>query len=242
MMTKFTGKTYWLIGASEGLGRELAKELSQAGAKLILSARSHDRLESLSAELPNARVLVLDITDSDAVKQAVDEIKTIDGVIYNAGAYEPMRANEWDVDAAIKMADVNFVGALRVIGNVVPLFIGMGRGDITLIGSLAGYRGLPASIGYGASKAALISLAETMRHDLKDSGVTVRIVNPGFIKTRLTEKNAFKMPMLMSAENAAKRVLNAMSSKRFRTDFPAPFSWLIRALPFIPDFLVYRGK
>lgn len=241
-MTNFTGKTYWLIGASEGLGRELAKELSQAGAKLILSARSRERLESLSAELTNARVLVLDVTDSVAVKQALDEIKTIDGVIYNAGAYEPMRANEWDTDAAIKIADVNFMGALRVLGNVVPLFLRTGYGDITLIGSLAGYRGLPASISYGASKAALISLAETMRHDLKGSDVTVRIVNPGFINTRLTEKNAFKMPMLMSAEKAAKRVLKAMSSKQFRTDFPAPFSWLIRTLSFIPDFLLYRGK
>jgi short-subunit dehydrogenase len=241
-MTDFSGKTYWLIGASEGLGRELAKQLSQAGAKLILSARNRARLEGLSAELPNSRVVFLDVTDSNSVKQAIDEIGKIDGVIYNAGAYEPMRATQWDSDVALKMADVNFMGVLRVLGNVMPLFLRMGHGDVTLIGSLAGYRGLPASIGYGASKAGLISIAETMRHDLKDTGVTVRIVNPGFIKTRLTEKNAFKMPMLMSADNAAKRVLNAMSSKRFRTDFPAPFSWFIRALPFIPDFVFYRGK
>ena len=99
-----------------------------------------------------------------------------------------------------------------------------------------------ASIGYGASKAALISLAETMRYDLKGTGVVVRIVNPGFIKTRLTEKNSFKMPMLMSSERAATRVINAMSSKRFRTDFPAPFSWFIKTLHFIPDFVLYRGK
>lgn len=93
-----------------------------------------------------------------------------------------------------------------------------------MIGSLAGYHGLPAAIGYGASKAALISLAETMRHDLAGTGVTVRIVNPGFIKTRLTKKNGFKMPMLMSPEDAADRVVNAMARRRFRTDFPAPFS------------------
>ncbi len=241
-MTKFSGKTYWLIGASEGLGRALAKKLSDAGAHLILSARNRARLESLSATLPNARVLVLDVTDSVAVENAIAKIGAIDGVIYNVGAYEPMRATEWDVDAALLMTEVNFTGALRVLGGVVPKFLRSGHGDITLIGSLAGYRGLPASIGYGASKAALVSLAETMRHDLKGTGVIVRVVNPGFIKTRLTEKNAFRMPMLMSSDKAATRVLKAMSSKRFRTDFPAPFSWFIKALQLVPDFVLYRGK
>ena len=111
-----------------------------------------------------------------------------------------------------------------------------------MIGSLAGYRGLPKAIGYGASKAALVSLAETMRHDLRDSGIVVRLVNPGFIKTRLTDKNDFKMPMLMTPEHAAKRVLKAMRKRRFRTDFPAPFSWMIRVLAYLPDILIYRGK
>ena len=241
-MTHFSGKTYWLIGASEGLGRELARELSRLGARVILSARSAERLESLCAELINAQALVLDVTDPVAVHQAANGIGEIDGVIYNAGAYEPMRATEWDAKAALTMADVNFTGAMRLLGELVPRFMCIGHGDITLIGSLAGYRGLPASIGYGASKAALISLAETMRHDLKDSGVVVRIVNPGFIKTRLTEKNDFKMPMLMQPDKAAKHVLKAMRSNRFRTDFPAPFSWFIRALQFVPDILLYRGK
>jgi short-subunit dehydrogenase len=153
-----------------------------------------------------------------------------------------MRATQWDSDAALTMIDVNFTGAVRVLGEIIPALVQAGRGDITLIGSLAGYRGLPASIGYGASKAALISLAETMRFDLKDTGIVVRIVNPGFIKTRLTAKNDFQMPMLMSPQDAAKRVLKAMQKRRFRTDFPAPFSWLIRMVDALPDLLVYRGK
>ncbi|SLN28127.1 putative oxidoreductase [Roseovarius litorisediminis] len=241
-MVSVSGKTYWLVGASEGLGRELARELSAQGARLVLSARNAGRLESLCAELPDARAVPLDVTDLKAVRQAAAGIGPIDGLIYNAGAYDPMRATGWDADAALTMADVNFTGALRVLGEVVPQFMRAGRGDITLVGSLAGYRGLPASIGYGASKSALISLAETMRHDLKGSDVVVRIVNPGFIKTRLTAKNDFKMPMLMSPRDAAKRVFKAMCSTRFRTDFPAPFSFAIRALDFIPDFLLYRGK
>jgi short-subunit dehydrogenase len=241
-MSSFAGKTYWLVGASEGLGRELARKLSVEGAHLVLSARNAERLESLVAELPNARAVPLDVTDTDAVRRAAADVGAIDGVIYNAGAYDPMRATEWDSDAALAMLDVNFTGAMRVLGEVMPQLVGRGRGDVTLIGSLAGYRGLPAAVGYGASKAALISLAETMRFDLKGTGVVVRIVNPGFIKTRLTQKNSFSMPMLMEPEDAATRVMAAMRKRRFRTDFPAPFSWAIRSLSYLPDILVYRGK
>ena len=241
-MTEIAGKTYWLIGASEGLGRALARKLDREGARLILSARSADRLETLAAELTDARVVALDVTDLDAVRDAAGSVGPVDGLIYNAGAYTPMRATEWDADAALTMCEVNFLGAMRVLGEVMPGMVDRGHGDITLIGSLAGYRGLPAAIGYGASKAALLSLAETMRHDLKGSGVVVRIVNPGFIKTRLTAKNDFSMPMIMTPEAAAGRVLRAMRSRRFRTDFPAPFSWFIRMLDYLPDILVYRGR
>ncbi len=236
------GKTYWLVGASEGLGRALAKELSDAGAHLVLSARNKERLEGLATEIGNARSVPLDVTDLNLVRSAAAATGSVDGVIYNAGAYEPMPSSEWETEAVLAMNDVNYAGAVRVVGEILPQFLKEGRGDITLIGSLAGYSGLPAAIGYGASKAALISLAETMRHDLKDTGVVVRIVNPGFIKTRLTHKNTFKMPMLMSPEKAAKRVVKAMQSRRFRTDFPAPFSWFIRFLSYLPDVIVYRGK
>ncbi|OBY26921.1 SDR family NAD(P)-dependent oxidoreductase [Leisingera sp. JC1] len=241
-MTPFAGKTYWLVGASHGLGREIARQLADQEARLILSARSEDALRKLAQELCNAIVLPLDVTDTDAVAQAARTAGPLDGVIYNAGVYEPMRTQNWDSGAVLKMSDVNFTGALRVLGEVVPGFVRQRRGDITLVGSLAGYRGLPASIGYGASKAALVSLAETMRHDLKDSGVTVRLVNPGFIKTRLTYKNSFRMPQLMDPEDAARHVIAAMRSRRFRTDFPRPFSFAINALNLLPDWIVYRGK
>ncbi len=241
-MHDFSGKTYWLIGASEGLGRALAQVLSSRGAKLILSSRNTERLESLCETLPDARTVPIDVTDLETVRGAVAAVGEVDGLIYNAGAYEPMTSSEWDTETALAISDVNYSGAVRVLGETVPGLVRAGKGDITLIGSLAGYRGLPAAIGYGASKAALISLAETMRFDLAGTGVTVRIVNPGFIKTRLTEKNSFKMPMLMTPEDAASRVVRAMEKRRFRTDFPAPFSWAIRVLDFLPDLLVLRGK
>jgi short-subunit dehydrogenase len=241
-VTQFAGKTFWLVGASHGLGREIARQLDRAGARLILSARSAEALEALAAELTAARAVPVDVTDMQSVRQAAQQTGPLDGIIYNAGTYEPMRTQDWNSAAVLAMSDVNFTGALRVLGQVVPGFVAAGRGDITLIGSLAGYRGLPASIGYGASKAALISLAETMRHDLKGSGVTLRVVNPGFIKTRLTDKNSFKMPQLMTPEAAAGHVIAAMRSRRFRTDFPRPFSYAIKAFNLLPDWLVYRGK
>ena len=236
------GKTYWLVGASEGLGRELAIQLDEAGAQVILSARNIEKLNALARELSQAKVRALDVQDAAAVRDLCADLGPIDGVIYNAGLYEPMPTADWQVESSLQMADVNFMGALRVLGGIVPGFVERGHGDITLVGSLAGYRGLPKAIGYGASKAALISLAETMRHDLKDSGVTVRLVNPGFIKTRLTDKNSFKMPMLMTPQDAASRVLAAMRSRRFRTDFPRPFSWALKLYGLLPDLLLYRGK
>jgi len=239
-MTSLSGKTYWLIGASEGLGRELAKQLDAQGAQLVVSARKPERLETLRSALSQARIVVMDVTDRKSVQQAIECIGEIDGVIYNAGTYEPMQASEWDSEKALTMLDVNFIGAMRVLGAIVPRFVAKGQGDVTLIGSLAGYRGLPASIGYSASKAALRSLAETMRFDLRGTGVDVRLVNPGFIKTRLTQKNDFHMPMLMTPEKAARRVIKAMERRRFRTDFPAPFSWAIRVFGILPDWIVYR--
>lgn len=241
-MRGFKGKTVWLVGASHGLGREIARQLDQAGAQVILSARSGDALQALAQELNQARPVLMDVTDMQSVRRAARYLGQIDHVIYNAGTYDPMRSQDWDTDAALQMNEVNYCGALRVIGQVLPDFLATGRGEVTLIGSLAGYRGLPAAIGYGASKAALISLAETMRHDLKGSGITVRIVNPGFIKTRLTGKNSFAMPQLMTPEKAARHVMSAMQLRRFRTDFPRPFSWGIRMFERLPDLLVYRGK
>lgn len=240
-MSKLANRTYWLIGASEGMGREIARQLAAEGASLILSARSADRLQELRDEIGNGHVVTLDVTKAESIRAALDEIGLPDALIYNAGAYDPMRAEEWDSDKALTMCDVNFMGAMRVLGQVVPGLAKRGHGDITLIGSLASYRGLPASIGYSASKAGLASLAETMRRDLKGTGVTVRLINPGFIRTRLTDKNSFTMPMLMEPDEAARRVVRALQSERFRTDFPAPFSWLMRSLRCVPDWLFFLG-
>lgn len=241
-MKDLNGKTCWLIGASEGLGRAMAKQLHGQGAHLILSARNGERLQALCDALPGATALAMDATEPEAVKGAAAQAGHADIVIYNAGAYDPIATQAWDTDAILRMSAVNYAGAVSVVGAVIPRFLSRDAGEIVLVGSLAAYRGLPAALGYGSSKAALRSMAETMRYDLRKTNIAVKLVNPGFIRTRLTAKNAFKMPMLMTPEEAANRVIKAIRKRKFRTDFPAPFSWFIRALAILPDFIVWRGK
>jgi len=236
----FAGKTYWIVGASEGLGRALAQALDKAGARLILSARGGDRLAALAGTLRDATPLEMDVTDPAAVAAAVRSAGMVDGVIYCAGQYTPLNAQNWDAAAVEAMCAVNFLGAVRLLGHLVPRFANENRGHIVLIGSLAGFRGLPGAIGYGASKAALMHLGENIYADLRGTDVKVQIVNPGFIKTRLTDKNDFKMAFIQTPEQAADHVLAAMQGRRFSTSFPAPFSWLFSVGRFLPRGLFYR--
>lgn len=240
-MTRLRGKTYWLIGASAGIGASLALALSKAGAVLILSARNAEGLSALLRQLPgSARTLPFDLRDPTACADAARSAGDIDGIIYCAGAYKPMRAQDWDMTATDEMIDVNFVAATRILGAVVPRFVAQNQGHIVLVGSLAGYMGLPGSIGYAASKGALMQLGEAMQMDFQGSGVLVQIVNPGFVKTRLTEKNDFAMPFIMSPDAAAERIVRAMTSKRLVTSFPTGFSLVFRLGRLLPPWLRLR--
>ncbi|KAB6715758.1 MULTISPECIES: SDR family NAD(P)-dependent oxidoreductase [Roseobacteraceae] len=230
----YLGKTYWIIGGSEGLGRALAEALDAKGARLILSARSEDRLKEVAASLNAARAVVMDVTDAASVEQAYTAAGAVDGVIYVAGTYDPMTAQRWQAKSVSTMFAVNLMGAVSVLNHIVPEFTKRDAGHIVLIGSLSGHRGLPGAIGYGASKAGLMHLAETLYADLHKSGVRVQCANPGFIRTRLTDKNDFDMPMLMEPKEAAAHVMRAMDSGRFETNFPRPFSWLFSLAHFIP--------
>ncbi|MBW6506322.1 MAG: SDR family NAD(P)-dependent oxidoreductase [Rhodobacteraceae bacterium] len=236
----FAGKRYWVLGASEGLGRALAQALDAQGARLLLSARNAGRLAELASSLRDAECLPFDVTDSTSVAAIAGRIGQLDGIIYSVGLYEPMRAQAWNTEAAVAMAEANFVGALRVLGLCLPGFIAQDAGHVVLIGSLAGFRGLPGAIGYGAGKAGLMHLAETLDADLHRTGVRVQMINPGFIATRLTAKNDFAMPQIMAPQAAAAAVLAAMRSRRFTTSFPRPFAWLFRAAPMLPRRLYLR--
>lgn len=231
---------WWIVGASEGLGRAIARALNVEGAELILSARDEGRLRDLAEELHAARAVPMDVTDAASVARAAAEAGDVDGVIYAAGAYEPMAATEWKSEAAVNMAETNFVGALRVVGAVLPALVAREAGRVVLIGSLSGFRGLPGAIGYGASKAGLMHLAENLRADLRCTGVTVQLVNPGFIDTRLTRKNSFRMPQIMSPDAAAAQVMRAIRLGRFSTSFPAPFAWAFTLGRHLPLALFQR--
>ncbi len=228
------GKTYWLVGASEGFGQAIAEALRAEGARLVLSARSGDKLRKMAAELGQSRALPVDVTDMESVRAAVAEAGDVDGIIWCVGYYDPMTAQDWDADAAVKMVDTNLSGAMRLFGMTVPAMARRGAGHVVIIGSVAGYRGLPGAIGYAAAKGALQHLAEDMYIDLKGTGVCVQLANPGFIRTRLSGKNDFNMPQLMEPEDAAGHVVKLMKSGRFRRDFPHPFAWVFSLGRFLP--------
>ena len=240
-MRDFKSKRYWLVGASEGLGRALALKLSQAGAEVILSARSTERLDALAAELPGpAQVVAMDIADRDSVAAAWGQLGRIDGMVFLAGVYWPQSAKAWNGPEVEAMFDINLTGAARVLAHVVPDFVARDQGHIVLTGSLSGFRGLPGAIGYAASKAGLYSLAESLDGDLKDTSVDVQLVNPGFIRTRLTDKNDFTMPFIMDPEPAAQIFFDHMQRGGFARHFPTLFSLVFRLSAFMPHALYRR--
>jgi len=240
-MRDFTGKRYWLVGASEGLGLALAQKLSAAGADLILSARSEDALSRAVASLPGkTTALPMDVGQTASVNAAAAQLGDLDGMVFLAGVYTPMRAQDWNAVDAEAMANVNFTGCIRAVGAALPGMVAKDRGHVVITGSLSGFRGLPGAIGYAASKAGTMVLAESLYADLRKSGVAVQLANPGFIRTRLTAKNDFTMPFIMDPDAAADIMFRHMQSGRFKISFPTPFSWLFRGGNFLPDALYYR--
>ncbi|MBE0453285.1 MAG: SDR family NAD(P)-dependent oxidoreductase [Roseovarius sp.] len=241
-MSGWQGKRYWLVGATEGLGAALAQKISTAGAEVIISGRNAARCAEVAEGLPGrAQALPVDVQDSAAVSEAAASLGQIDGVVFLAGVYWPMPAQELDPEQLVAMADVNFTGAARVIGAVLPGMVARDAGHIVLTGSLAGFRGLPGAMGYAASKAGVMSLAESLRADLWRTGVRVQLANPGFIRTRLTDKNAFRMPFLMAPEEAAQHMFELMCDEAaFQRSFPRLFSLVFRLSRFLPDWAYFR--
>lgn len=233
------GQIWWLVGASEGLGRALAEAMAAEGAALILSARGGDRLQALAKAL-GARALPMDVQDPASVAEAAVLAGPVDGLIYLAAAYWPMRAQDWDTPRVETMIDVNLTGAARVLGAVLPGMLARNAGQVVLTGSLAGFRGLPGSIGYAASKAGLMNLGQSLQADLAGTGVAVQLVNPGFIRTRLTAQNGFAMPFLMEPGEAAAQVIRAIRRGQPSRSFPMLFSWLFRAGRVLPTGLWNR--
>ena len=242
LMRDFQNKTYWIVGASEGLGRALALQLAKIGAQVIISARNEERLLELAEEIgSNSSVLPMDVSDESSVRKAFSKLpKTLDGFVFLSGVYWHINASSWDMEKAEEMVDVNLVGAMRCLGHLVPKFTSQGFGHIVLTGSIAGYRGLPGSVGYCSSKAGLMSLAETLKIDLAKANIDVQLLNPGYIKTRLTDKNPYKKIYVMTPERAAQFSVMHMKSNRFQSSFPRVFSVISKIIKNFPDWLYFK--
>lgn len=237
------GQKIWITGASSGLGAAVARRLAAGGDRIVASARSGDKLDAIAAEHGNIEPLPLDVTDRDAVARAVAELADGDGLpdvaILNAGTYVPMGAGNLDAGGFREQVEVNLFGVVHMLEALLPRYLDLGRGHIVLVASVAGYRGLPAAAAYGATKAALINLAEALRLECGPRGVKVQLVNPGFVKTPLTDRNQFRMPFLMPVEKAAERLARGLRSNRFEITFPKRFTWQMKLLRLLPYRLYF---
>jgi len=239
MLNRFTGKNIWIIGAASGIGLELVKALSASGANLIVSGRNEQRLKDALDIIgqPASQALPLDTTQPESVARACEKIsqkwKHLDYFIYNAGDFEPMESSKLtpiSAEKANKIIDVNLKGFISCLGYIIPRFVEQGYGNIAVTASVAGYFGLPKSFAYGASKAALINLAETMRLELSPININVQVINPGFVKTRLLESSNISTPFVISAEDAAEKILQKLGKDIFEIHFPARFSWPLKIM------------
>jgi short-subunit dehydrogenase len=232
------GLRIWLVGASTGIGLALAKQLHGLGAHVIVSARNADALTAFASAHSGSTALPLDVTQRREVLDAARTLMQhgpLDLVCYCAGYYQPMRATAMDLDVLLRHHEVNTVGALHVLDAVVPDMVLRGQGHLSLISSVAGFRGLPLSLAYGPTKAALINLCETLFLDLRPRGIGVSLINPGFVDTPLTAGNEFHMPALITPETAARAIVQGWTAGEFEIHFPRRFTrWLklLRLLPY----------
>jgi short-subunit dehydrogenase len=244
-------KKVWCTGAGKGLGRSVALKLANQGHDVAISARTQSDLDAVaqaSADYPGRIVpFVLDVTDENAVYRVVGEIENdfgpLDLVILNAGTHIPVHAAFLAVQPFRDLMETNFMGGVHCLAAVLPRFIERGRGHMAIVASVAGYRGLPTSAAYGATKAGLINMCEALKPELDRAGVILSVINPGFVKTPLTDKNDFPMPFLMDVDDAAERMVRGLDSGRFEITFPKRFTWgmkLLRCLPYRLYFAITR--
>lgn len=241
-LTDWHGKTVWLVGASSGIGRATAHALHAQGAKVFVSARNQQALDAFAAAHQGAVALALDAGDAASVNAAAQRVLAagpLDLVLYCAGYYKEMRATEFDLAQMLRHQQINYVGALYVLDAVLPYFVARQAGHISLVSSVAGYRGLPKSLAYGPTKAALINLAETLYVDLQDRRVGVSLICPGFVETPLTAQNQFPMPGLIPPEKAAEAILRGWQYGQFEIHFPKRFTLWMKALSVLPRALYF---
>ena len=233
-ISEWSKRRVWLVGASTGIGAALANVLAARGARLALTARSPDALREL--DIADALILPCDATSATALARAREALLAawggIDLVIYLAGDYVPMSARNFDATRAEQVIEINFSGAMRVAACVLQDL--RPGGGIAFVASVAGYRGLPKALCYGPGKAALIHFAECLHLELAPQEVGVWVINPGFVRTRLTDRNDFAMPALMTAGQAASAIVAGLRSGSFEIHFPKRFTLLLKLVSLLP--------
>lgn len=237
----------WVTGASQGIGEAVCLRLARDGWTVIASARSADKLAALAerAEGLPGRIVAqaLDVTDGAAVEDGVHAISAEHGpvalAILNAGTYLADNAESLSDETLRPTIDLNLVSVARCLKAVLAPMREAGRGHVQVVASVSGYRGLPNAVSYGASKAALINMAESLKLDFDRFGLTLQLVNPGFVKTPLTDKNEFPMPFLITAEKAAERMVAALASRRFEVTFPRRFTFMLKIMRCLPYGLYF---
>jgi short-subunit dehydrogenase len=238
----------WITGASSGLGHALALEMAGRGYRLVLTARKRDALEELKAEIASkhdgadVHVSEGDIVDAERMQAIIEEMEGeggIDIAVLNAGIYIPVDATNPELDAFHQTFDVNLKGTANCVVPLIAMMKPKGKGQIALVASVAGYSGLPMSSAYGATKAGLINMAEALRFDTDRMGITLQVINPGFVETPATDDNPFEMPFVLKVDDAARRMADGLESKRFEVTFPKRFTYQLKFLRLLP-FNVYH--
>lgn len=239
-MSDYDGKTIWIIGASSGIGEALARELADQGAALVLSARSEDKLIALNESLGGGhKVLPVDAGDAEAMIKASKTLKALDSVIFMAAIYTPHTKTPKDLKFVHDALTVNLGGAFNTVHAALPIFEKQGFGQIALCGSVAGYRGLPYGQPYCSTKAAIINYAESLKIELEDKNIDVKIISPGFVRTPLTDKNEFDMPMIIEPEDAAKALVKGLKSRAFEIHFPKKFTTIMKLIDILPRWIYF---
>jgi short-subunit dehydrogenase len=230
----------WVTGASTGIGAEICKQLAASGVVVAASARNANALEALGT---GVHAFPLDVTDEKQVASTFMAIEKqlgpIDLIIAGAGTYAPTAATDFQPKLFRTMVDVNYLGVINVLGAALPTFIARKSGHLSWIASVSGYRGLPKATAYGPTKAALINLAESLKPELDRHGLSVSVINPGFVRTPMTAQNDFEMPFLMEPADAARATLAGLAKGKFEVAYPTPFVAILKIARLLPYWLFF---
>ena len=240
-----TNKVIWITGASSGIGKALAIKFSNEGWQVAASARRENLLKELNKKYPNIHSFSLDVTDSEKCKtvsvEILNKLKNIEICVFCAGIHDPQSEKKFSLDTIRQIMETNFFGTINSINSIIDYYKEKKSGQISIVSSVAGYRGLPAAGAYCASKSALSSFAESLYFDMKRFNVRVSLINPGFIKTPMTDQNDFKMPMIKSPEFAAEQIYIGLTKKKsFEIHFPKSLTYMMKFIKILPNWIYLK--